>query len=123
MHRHTLGLRLASRLTCPLLGRSAAPRRRFQWLFVRIEVELRKIQAHRPELGTLVPAAPREAHAHGHGGEGADSGSEEDGEARRVGGGASSSGATPTKERRKERRGPGPGRVVELPVVDLNPRR
>lgn len=28
--------------------------RRFQWLFVRVEVELRKIQARRPELGSLV---------------------------------------------------------------------
>jgi hypothetical protein len=32
-------------------------RRRFQWLFVRIEVELRKIQAYRPEVGVLVPMA------------------------------------------------------------------
>ncbi|GAB4823276.1 hypothetical protein N2152v2_010322 [Parachlorella kessleri] len=31
--------------------------RRFQWLFVRIEVELRKIQAYRPEVGILVPPA------------------------------------------------------------------
>lgn len=30
--------------------------RRSQWIFVRIEVELRKIQAARPELGQLVPA-------------------------------------------------------------------
>jgi hypothetical protein len=30
--------------------------RRFQWIFVRIEVELRKIQAARPEIGQLVPA-------------------------------------------------------------------
>lgn len=29
--------------------------RRFQWLFVRIEVELRKIQESRPDLGKLVP--------------------------------------------------------------------
>lgn len=29
--------------------------RRFQWMFVRVEVELRKLQAARPELGTLVP--------------------------------------------------------------------
>lgn len=100
-----------------------AARRRFQWLFVRVEVELRKIQAHRPELGTLVPAAPREAHVHGHSGEGGhapDSGSEEEGEARR----GASSGNTPTKERRKDRRGgSGPGRVVQLPVLDMNPRR
>lgn len=29
--------------------------RRFQWIFVRVEVELRKIQAARPEVGQLVP--------------------------------------------------------------------
>jgi uncharacterized integral membrane protein len=33
--------------------------RRFQWIFVRIEVELRKIQIARPELGQLVPASSR----------------------------------------------------------------
>jgi len=32
--------------------------RRFQWIFVRIEVELRKLQTNRPELGQLIPAAP-----------------------------------------------------------------
>lgn len=32
--------------------------RRFQWIFVRIEVELRKIQAAKPELGQLIPATP-----------------------------------------------------------------
>ena len=31
--------------------------RRFQWVFVRVEVEMRKIQASHPELGTLVPGA------------------------------------------------------------------
>ena len=31
--------------------------RRFQWLFVRIEVELRKLQSAHPELGQLVPAS------------------------------------------------------------------
>ena len=30
--------------------------RRFQWMFVRIEVELRKLQTAQPELGQLVPA-------------------------------------------------------------------
>ena len=30
--------------------------RRFQWVFVRVEVELRKLQAAKPELGMLVPA-------------------------------------------------------------------
>ncbi|KDD71451.1 hypothetical protein H632_c4997p0, partial [Helicosporidium sp. ATCC 50920] len=29
--------------------------RRFQWIFVRVEVELRKIQAARPDLGPLLP--------------------------------------------------------------------
>eukprot|EP00891_Asterochloris_glomerata_P005844 jgi/Astpho2/5844/e_gw1.00080.60.1_t len=29
--------------------------RRFQWMFVRIEVELRKLQHNQPELGQLVP--------------------------------------------------------------------
>ena len=38
--------------------------RRFQWLFVRIEVELRKIQAQRPELGVLVPLAGQALHPH-----------------------------------------------------------
>eukprot|EP00887_Chlorella_sp_A99_P006633 scaffold3.g6633.t1 len=38
--------------------------RRFQWVFVRIEVELRKIQAHRPELGVLVPPAGQPLHLH-----------------------------------------------------------
>lgn len=32
--------------------------RRFQWIFVRIEVELRKLQISRPELGQLIPAPP-----------------------------------------------------------------
>ena len=48
---------------CPLLHPPGVPRRRFQWLFVRIEVELRKIQAHRPELGTLVPLATDRGYA------------------------------------------------------------
>ena len=30
--------------------------RRFQWVPVRVEVELRKLQHQRPELGQLVPA-------------------------------------------------------------------
>ncbi len=30
--------------------------RRFQWVPVRVEVEMRKLQAQRPELGQLVPA-------------------------------------------------------------------
>ncbi|KAI3436190.1 hypothetical protein D9Q98_002245 [Chlorella vulgaris] len=38
--------------------------RRFQWLFVRIEVELRKIQGFRPDLGVLVPSVGYAAHAH-----------------------------------------------------------
>lgn len=38
-------------------ARAPAPCRRFQWLFVRIEVELRKLQAYKPELGVLVPLA------------------------------------------------------------------
>ena len=37
--------------------------RRFQWMFVRVEVELRRVQASRPELGQLVPVP-----AHGGGG-------------------------------------------------------
>lgn len=32
--------------------------RRFQWIFVRIEVELRKLQVSKPELGQLIPAPP-----------------------------------------------------------------
>jgi hypothetical protein len=40
--------------------------RRFQWLFVRIEVELRKIQAVRPEVGQLVPAAGGGGQSLGH---------------------------------------------------------
>ena len=32
--------------------------RRFQWVPVRVEVELRKLQHQRPELGQLVPAPP-----------------------------------------------------------------
>jgi hypothetical protein len=32
--------------------------RRFQWMFVRVEVELRRLQAARPELGQLLPRAP-----------------------------------------------------------------
>lgn len=32
--------------------------RRFQWIFVRIEVELRKLQVSKPEAGQLVPALP-----------------------------------------------------------------
>lgn len=51
--------------------------RRFQWLFVRIEVELRKIQAYRPDLGVLVPTVGYAAHAHSS--EAADSGSEDEG--------------------------------------------
>lgn len=35
--------------------------RRFQWSFVRIEVELRKLQHQRPELGKLVPPANKAA--------------------------------------------------------------
>ena len=30
--------------------------RRFQWVPVRVEVELRKLQQQKPELGQLVPA-------------------------------------------------------------------
>ena len=30
--------------------------RRFQWVPVRVEVELRKLQHQKPELGQLVPA-------------------------------------------------------------------
>lgn len=43
--------------------------RRFQWVFVRLEVELRKIQAHRPEVGVLVPPAGQVLHPH-HGANG-----------------------------------------------------
>lgn len=50
--------------------------RRFQWLFVRIEVELRKLQAHRPDLGVLVPTVGYAAHAHSS--EAADSGSDDE---------------------------------------------
>jgi hypothetical protein len=60
-------------------------------MFVRIEVELRKIQAGRPDLGVLVPPAGHAGlllhhHAHGGGGTGGgggagDSGSEEEGTA------------------------------------------
>lgn len=32
--------------------------RRFQWLPVRVEVELRKLQDARPELGQLIPPPP-----------------------------------------------------------------
>jgi len=38
--------------------------RRFQWVFVRVEVELRKIQASHPELGTLVPGTARRGGRH-----------------------------------------------------------
>lgn len=44
-------------MPCPPAYFATARRRRFQWLFVRIEVELRKIQAYRPEVGVLVPLA------------------------------------------------------------------
>ena len=37
--------------------------RRFQWMFVRLEVELRKIQALSPELVTLVPPAHAPVHS------------------------------------------------------------
>ncbi|PRW59731.1 SPX and EXS domain-containing 1-like isoform X1 [Chlorella sorokiniana] len=98
--------------------------RRFQWLFVRIEVELRKIQAQRPEVGVLVPAAPpaypvhpmdAAAHAHAGGsdrGGGADSGSEEEG-----GGGPRHGGiAAPRGREKKASAG-----ARMLPLVDLNP--
>jgi hypothetical protein len=40
--------------------------RRFQWVPVRVEVEMRKLQAQRPELGQLVPApAPGDGKAKG----------------------------------------------------------
>ena len=32
--------------------------RRFQWVPVRVEVELRKLQHARPELGQLIPPPP-----------------------------------------------------------------
>ena len=38
--------------TCPFLQAF----RRFQWVPVRVEVELRKLQQQKPELGQLVPA-------------------------------------------------------------------
>jgi len=31
--------------------------RRFQWMFVRLEVELRKVQSQQPDLAPLVPPA------------------------------------------------------------------
>ena len=37
--------------------------RRFQWLFVRLEVELRKIQAQRADMQQLVPPAYAPAHS------------------------------------------------------------
>ena len=99
--------------------------RRFQWLFVRIEVELRKIQAQRPEVGVLVPSAPHaypvhplDAAAHAHSGGssdrgGADSGSEEEG-----GGGLRQSGVAAPRGRDKK-----VGAAARmLPLVDLNPR-
>lgn len=95
--------------------------RRFQWLFVRIEVELRKIQAQRPEVGVLVPSAPHayplhpmDAAAHAHAGDrGADSGSgsEEEGGAPRHSGAAA--------PRAREKKAAGATRM--LPLVDLNP--
>lgn len=43
--------------------------RRAQWAFVRVEVELRKLQQQRPELGRLVPAvAPYHVVADGNAG-------------------------------------------------------
>lgn len=97
---------MAACLTALLFGvpnqgvatRHAAPLRvlcrRFQWLFVRIEVELRKIQAYRPDLGVLVPTVGYAAHAHSS--EAADSGSEDEGAAD---GGSGGGGMAATKTR------------------------
>ncbi len=92
---------------------------------MRIEVELRKIQAQRPEVGVLVPAAPHAypvhpmdaaAHAHSGGSDrgGADSGSEEEG-----GGGAARHGGIAAPRGRDKKAG---GGARMLPLVDLNPR-
>ena len=54
-------------------------RRRFQWLFVRIEVELRKLQAYRPELGVLVPLSGHPLPTAPHGGAGGSGGGLEKG--------------------------------------------
>ena len=112
--------------------------RRFQWLFVRIEVELRKIQAQRPEVGVLVPAAPHAYSAlpphpmdagHPHASADADSGTEEEGGPRRggaVGHAAASQrggavGHAAASQRGKDRKGGGAVRM--LPLVDLNPQQ
>ena len=77
--------------------------RRFQWLFVRVEVELRKIQATRPDLGVLVPTVGYATHTHSS--EEPDSGSEdEDGGAAGRGGG-----------------GPGPGAKAAARLVPVVP--
>lgn len=75
MHAHVL----TTPCCPPALPCLTTPCRRFQWLFVRIEVELRKIQAYRPDLGVLVPTVGYAAHAHSS--EAADSGSEGEEEA------------------------------------------
>ena len=36
--------------------------RRFQWIFARVEVEMRKIQTSHPEMGQLVPGSGRRRH-------------------------------------------------------------
>lgn len=100
-------------------------RRRFQWLFVRIEVELRKIQGQRPELGTLVPqAAPGDAggahplapHPHDDGG----SGSEEEGMPLR--GAAGHAAAAAAQRGGKEKKGGGGSAAARMVgLVDLNP--
>jgi len=45
--------------------------RRFQWLFVRIEVELRRLQGLKPELGVLVPAQQQHPSSSAEKGDGA----------------------------------------------------
>lgn len=52
-----------------LISKRTCPHRRAQWAFVRVEVELRKVQQQRPELGRLVPAvAPYHVVADGNAG-------------------------------------------------------
>lgn len=106
-----------------MLSFLAAPccsrRRRFQWLFVRIEVELRKLQGQRPELGVLVPPAGHAA-GHAHSSDVPDSGSEDD-EHSGGGGGAGGRGApvSPGHAVVAQMRGLGKqGAGLELPLTN-----
>ena len=66
---HCSALRVDRVLTSTFIRISRSPCRRSQWAFVRVEVELRKIQQQRPELGRLVPAvAPYHVVADGNAG-------------------------------------------------------